>query len=60
MKRFILFMLTLLGYTFVSCDPDCDPDEVVEMYGVPMAEYKENPLVDETLAQEGNTDLQNE
>lgn len=59
MKRFILFMLTLLGYTFVSCDPD-EVVEVVEMYGVPMAEYNENPLVDETLAQEGNTDLQNE
>ena len=56
MKRLIIFMLALLGYSFVSCDPE----EVVEMYGVPMAEYSENPLIDEALAQESNNNLQNE
>ncbi|MBR5132551.1 MAG: hypothetical protein IKV29_00425 [Alistipes sp.] len=60
MKRFTIFMLTLLGYSFVSCDPNERAEIDTPMYGAPMAEYQENPLVDETLTQESNNDPQNE
>ena len=53
-------MLTLLGYSFVSCDPNERAEIDTPMYGAPMAEYQENPLVDETLTQESNNDPQNE
>lgn len=57
MKRFILFVLSLLGCSLVGCEPMYGP---APMYGPIHAEYGENPIVDETLAQEGNTNLQNE
>lgn len=62
MKRLIIYVLALLGYTFVSCDPDegFEIDNPAPMYAPIQVEYSEKPIVDETLAQEGNTNLQNE
>ena len=56
MRRFILFMLTLLGYSFVSCEPNYEPD----MYGVIPVEYSEKPLAEATLAEEANNDTQDQ
>lgn len=61
MKRLIIYVLALLGYTFVSCDPDegFDIDNPAPMYAPIQVEYSKKPLADEALAQEANNDTQN-
>jgi hypothetical protein len=61
MKRFILFALVALGYTFVSCKPKGDQ----KIYPTPSyapvhEEYTEKQQAEEALAAEGDSDFKTE
>ena len=49
MKRTILFLLSVLGFTLTSCEPKEDETMPVPEYGVPYSTYHAIAEADEAL-----------